>query len=243
MTNNPDLDCLKCINFKKLHPSSGEPRPQSKKTCETAAMKGHLKCLFFAYNNGGPLSVKVMKSAAKYGHLDIVKYLYANLCPTDESGDECAAAAKNGNYEILKFLHEKGYVWNFKVHVKAVKNSHFKCLEYAFNKKCPKNSSDIFWEAAKKGNMEVLKFLYENRYPIDAYVINGAIQKKSEKVIKFLHETVGVPWNDTVFYDLDEYGYDDEDEIVQYIEAHGCTYDEITPCTICKPPVIKPRFL
>ena len=90
--------------------------------------------------------------------------------------------------------------------------------------------------------MEVLKFLYENRYPIDAYVINGAIGK-SEKVIKFLHETVGVPWNDTVFYDLKEYGYDDDHEIVQYIEAHGCTYDEITPCTICKPPVIKPRFL
>ena len=49
----------------------------------------------------------------------------------------CAQMARNGNVELLKFLHEKGCPWNEWTCSDAAEYGHLECLKYAHENGCP----------------------------------------------------------------------------------------------------------
>ena len=68
-------------------------------------------------------------AAAKQGNLEMVKYCVANECPVDEW--TCASAASGGNLECLKYLREEVKApWDSYTALRAAQNGHLYILEY-----------------------------------------------------------------------------------------------------------------
>ena len=85
----------------------------------------------------------------------------------------CAEMARNGNVELLKFLHEERCPWDFWTCSYAAKNGHLECLKYAHENRCPWGPlgnwnmntcsyEDTCYNAAKNGHLECLKYAREN---------------------------------------------------------------------------------
>ena len=90
----------------------------------------------------------------------------------------CAETARNGNVELLKFLHEERCPWDFWTCSYAAKNGHLECLKYAHENRCPWGPlgkwnmntcsyKDTCYNAAEKGHLKCLKYAHENGCPWD----------------------------------------------------------------------------
>ena len=73
----------------------------------------------------------------------------------------CAQMARNGNFDLLKFLHENGCPWNEWTCANAAKIGHFECLKYLHENGCPWHEWTCF-NAAYNGHLECLKYAHEN---------------------------------------------------------------------------------
>ena len=136
-------------------------------TCSSAAAKGHINCLKFAYENGCPVDSYTFEYAAEYGQIECLRYLIEN-CVEDRTYEidkvMCANAAKNGYFECLKYAYENGCCWDERTcecaAEYALKYNQFECLEYAYKNGClyPKEILPIIvtkilipkWRAAVK---------------------------------------------------------------------------------------------
>ena len=56
---------------------------------------------------------------------------------SEEKERFCERMARNGNIELLEFLHEKGCPWDEDTCSEAAKNGHIECLKYAHENGCP----------------------------------------------------------------------------------------------------------
>ena len=77
------------------------------------------------------------------GNFDLLKFLHENECPWNEW--TCANAAKIGHFECLKYLHENGCPWDKWTCEYASENGHLECLKYLHEKGCPWNG----WTCSK----------------------------------------------------------------------------------------------
>ena len=75
---------------------------------------------------------------AENGNFDLLKVLHENGCPWDE--ETCSNAAKNGHLECLKYLHENECPWDGWTCTYAAQNGHLECLKYAHENGCPGSS-------------------------------------------------------------------------------------------------------
>uniref|UniRef100_A0A6C0IYQ2 F-box domain-containing protein n=1 Tax=viral metagenome TaxID=1070528 RepID=A0A6C0IYQ2_9ZZZZ len=66
--------------------------------------------LTWARENGCAWYASICAAAAKGGHLDCLKYAHEHGCPWDER--TCAEAAKEGHLDCLKYAHEHGCPWD-----------------------------------------------------------------------------------------------------------------------------------
>lgn len=74
----------------------------------------------------------------------------------------CAAAARGGNLECLKYLHEHGCAWDKSACSAAARGGHSECLKYLHTHGCPGNKRAS--EAAAGGDvMECLSLKYLHR--------------------------------------------------------------------------------
>ena len=73
----------------------------------------------------------------------------------------CAAAARGGNLECLKYLHEHGYPWSEWVSLAAAEGGHLECLKYLHEHGCVWNKKTCR-AAARGGDLECLKYLHEH---------------------------------------------------------------------------------
>ena len=99
---------------------------------------------------------------ARNGNFVLLKFLHENGCPWDEY--TCSEAAFNGHLECLKYAHEKGCPWERLTCSWAASGGHLECLKYAHENGCPWNDWTC-WNAAKKGHLECLKYAHENGCP------------------------------------------------------------------------------
>ena len=76
----------------------------------------------------------------------------------------CTAAAAGGHLEILKYLHEKGFPWDYRTCRNAARHGHLEVLKYSHEKGCAWDEGTCS-EAAKGGHLDVLKYAHENGCP------------------------------------------------------------------------------
>ena len=99
---------------------------------------------------------------ARNGNFVLLKFLHENGCPWDEY--TCSEAAFNGHLECLKYAHEKGCPWERLTCSWAASGGHLECLKYAHENGCPWNDWTCFY-AAEYGHLECFKYAVENGCP------------------------------------------------------------------------------
>ncbi len=98
------------------------------------------------------------EKAAKVGDLEELKKMHENGYPLDKW--VCALAAQYGNLECLRYAHSQGCEWYEYTTYNAAKKGHLDCLRYAFENGCQ-------WDkltpesAAKNGHLECFKYCFE----------------------------------------------------------------------------------
>lgn len=91
--------------------------------------EAHLKKCDLTIKNGSA-SVNALKICVNMNLNFIVHYLIDKFHP--KLGKSLLnSAADNGNYELMKLLHENGCEWSVSVVKNACRGGHYKCLYYA----------------------------------------------------------------------------------------------------------------
>jgi len=119
------------------------------KSCERAAIKGHLDCLRFLFAKLQPsrdTEGKEALQAAAYGHLDILKYLVEERKISDDLKICVGNAAIYGQLDCLKYLVEEARAplndWrNFAY---ARYKEHTECENYLLEKECPEPTDEQY---------------------------------------------------------------------------------------------------
>ena len=133
--------------------------------------------------------------AACQDNLEMVKYCVANECPVNDYA--CACAARYGQLECLKYLHEEG--------------------------KAPWDGNTAAW-AAQEGHLHILEYLVERKY--DRYnerACQWAAKHGHLDCLKYLHETAKAPWN---YLAVREAHNSEHTECLQYLLDNDCPLPE-----------------
>ena len=101
---------------------------------------------------------KECHEAAKAGDLNELKNMHENGCEWDILTP--AWAASNGHLECLKYAHENGCPWDNYTTENAAFNGHLECLKYAHENGCPWDRMTPYY-AAKYGHLECFKYCFE----------------------------------------------------------------------------------
>lgn len=128
-------------NLEILKWSFNQGLPISKKILvQSAAEHGSLEMLKYLVERECKVGLWSIVEAAKRGHLEVVKFLIPLLKPgyVDE-GDVCAFAAQRNKYEVLKWLKENGWKWDYRVYEYAERFRYKDILQYCVDNNCPKH--------------------------------------------------------------------------------------------------------
>lgn len=116
-----------------------------------------------------------IRNVIKTGYLRLLKRLISNNYIINDS-QICMYAALYGNLEILEYLYESGFYMNRWVYAAASFNGHKNILEWLLMKE----GDNIKWDAlscafaARNGHFELLKWLRDNKCPLDYTVLLNA---------------------------------------------------------------------
>ena len=129
----------------------------------------------------------------------------------------CAAAARGGNLECLKYLHEHGCAWDKSACSAAARCGHLECLKYLHEHGCPCDESACE-AAASCGDLEFLKDLHEHGCPWDESACEAAAEGGHLECLKYLHEH-GCAWDKSACSAAARGGHS---ECLKYLHTHGC---------------------
>lgn len=120
----------------------------------------------------------------------------------------CAAAARHGRLDILKWLRQKGFPWDDRTCVDAIRNNHFDVLKWAMKCGCPRNVyHNVIYVAILNGNPEIINWLHKKRVPLNG---NENLSK-----YKKLSQTM-MPW-------CEQHGYANESLSEYVVRANHIT--------------------
>jgi hypothetical protein len=156
-------------------------------TLEYLVSKGNLELLKF-FRKYLKCSGKISELAAKNGQLDIIKWLH-------EQGEVFPVqtvinSAMKGHLELLKFLVEKGYcIPNYTVEL-AAGNGHLEVVKYLFELPNSKYYSidNILESAIKSGNLEMVKYLHSLGLNFARYLVDKAAINGHLEILKWFYE-------------------------------------------------------
>ncbi len=133
--------------------------------CARAALCGSLELLQYVHQNSAfelLIAFDTLTSIWMYdnpvytaGWLECFKYAHQHSkCKLYKEYTFCAA--RDGQLELLTYLHEQGCKWDAKAAVAAAKNGHVECLEYLLSQGCA-HSKDICIAATKRKQAKCLE--------------------------------------------------------------------------------------
>ena len=136
----------------------------------------------------------------------------------------CRDAARAGDLQELKRLHEAGVPWDFWTCVAAAEGGHLSCLQYAHENGCDWNS--LVCEHAIDGppggtgggHMDCLTYAVSNGCPIDALTCAAAAEGGHLECLRFLHENE-CPWDDRTTYAA---ALHEHPECLKFAFENGC---------------------
>lgn len=189
-------------------------------TATAAAYKNNLDLLKFLHQQNCPWNVLTCAAAANTGSLECLKYAYENGCKMDWL--TLSEAARNGHINCIKYALENGCLFDTlspidyeSACVMASCNNQLNSFKF-----CIANGCDIqlsLLNAARHGNVQMVKYIYENHYTRDNidddYGINilsrCAIKSGDLETLKYTHQIIKSP-----LLEKDEmvFPYQDEEE-------------------------------
>jgi len=101
-------------------------------------------------------------NAAKLGDLDCLKWLHDNDFELDE--ETCEAAASEGYLHILQWAIANGCDWDERTCSAATGSGHLHILQWALENRCPWDKKKCLNLAQQRYNEEMIKFIesFEN---------------------------------------------------------------------------------
>ena len=102
------------------------------------------------------------QAAARSGQLEELKLLHQNGCPWNKK--TCQGAAGSGHLDVLQWLRENGCPWDEYTCKMAAEGGHLEVLQWARANDCPWNEG-MCLVAARGGQLEVLQWLRTNGCP------------------------------------------------------------------------------
>lgn len=160
----------------------------------------------------------VFTAAAKYGDMEVIKWMHQN--GFEWNVDVCSEAAAAGNLELLKYLHVNGCPWEEFTCTVAAEKGHLKVLQYLHEEQCPWNKSTCS-EAAKHGHLEVLRYAHENGCPWGSGTTMYAAMDGRLETLKYAHQE-GCPWDERTPWYAASNGHL---ETLKYAHENGCPWD------------------
>lgn len=175
--------------------------PWNSHVCIAAACYGNLDILIYAHEQGCLWDEQVCRFAAERGHLECLKYAHENGCEWESS--TCFAASKNQNSATcLQYAIEQGCPGPQKdCLISAAMCQSIPCLDYLLKIGCvatidtavaamrcmeiyPANSRQLLWYHERA--LKCLQFLCENGCPLDATVLQSALNRGNVKCVQYL---------------------------------------------------------
>ena len=134
--------------------SNGCPCDEEK-SCEQAAIEGHLDCLRFLFDKVEPSQYAEMEAAeqaACKGHVDILKYFVEERKISDDVKFSCVgSAARFGHLDCLKYLVEEARVplhdWRYTACARFCEQPD--CVNYLLEKGCPEPTDEEYADFVK----------------------------------------------------------------------------------------------
>ena len=131
--------------------------------CMNASKNGHAEVLKWLLLQGFECNDYIIVNVALCGDLELLKWIHTTIhfeVPLSYTR-VCTGAAKNGNIEMLKYLHEKGYSWGGDTCNSAIKTGHLEVLKYLLENGCSCDG-ETWREAIISGNLEIIDILCED---------------------------------------------------------------------------------
>ncbi|KAL3661966.1 LON peptidase N-terminal domain and RING finger protein 2 [Phytophthora oleae] len=185
----------------KLFPSVDPSRIErpSQSAMDRAASNGHFHVLEFLHalavdmqaneKSGGPTCTNwALTSAATMGHLEIVQWLRKNYPTLCFSPSTTSMTARNGNLEMLQWLHHEQQVeWSSDAMDSAAENGHLSVVKW-LHENCDEGcTTKAMNYAARNGHLKVVRWLQLNRsegFTVDA--LDFAVNREHFEVLLFL---------------------------------------------------------
>ena len=124
--------------------------------CESAIHNNSIACLEYGFAHGSTIPANACDELVKNRRYHFECFKFAHQHEGCKLYKNCTKqAARDGELEFLKYLHEQGCKWDAKAAVAAAKNGHEECLEYILRSGCAR-SKDICITAAKNGKEKCL---------------------------------------------------------------------------------------
>jgi hypothetical protein len=140
-------------------------------------------------------------------NLNAVKYLHTNGYPCYEYLTSCAAAT--GNLELVKYLYNSDII---PIKPSVYELTYYNAEQYTYTKNTWKDEK-VFAIAASTGNIDLIEYLHENKFPYNEDAFNYA---NTIEMIKYLHQH-DFPHNHTLFYKATQFH---KLEIVKYLHEN-----------------------
>lgn len=157
--------------------------------------------------------------ATSLGNIQILDFLLENDCPVD---DNVLLVAKKGIYP-LKINNDHKICSNAFEWV-------FRNLNFSINDDDNQVYIDCFTLAALRGEFEFLKFMHENKFPINSDVLAAAVCSSDLNIIKWLR-SINCPYDERVFRcainntELQETDFDKYMKIIRWLLTDGCPWE------------------
>jgi len=186
------LDCLKYLHETAKAPWDAEAVRRAHENNEP-------DCLQYLLDNDCPLpegwlSPQSFDKFIREGDLILVKYCVAKGFPVNEQS--CALAARNGQLEILQYLHEEANAsWD----------------------------SETGIEAADRGYLHIFEYLVEQDYEFHVDTCVCTASAGHLNCVKYLHETAKAPWDGRAVREAHE---NNEPDCLQYLLDNNCPLPE-----------------
>ena len=179
--------------------------PFNYKSYIEAIRNENIELIIFLKDNDVELNNSVYLTAAKIGNLDILKIFKKNI---NYNSRILNFSIYKGKFEAVKWFIKNGCRPNNLSLVYAVKSRNFRILEYIYNiclhdLSLPLWNNNISLIAAKKGYIDILKWLNKKYCPMNVQTTNAAYKNNKIKTIKWLVNN-GCPINREVYNNLEK---------------------------------------
>lgn len=168
-----------------------------------AAANGHLNVLKWAANHAIPFDPDCAKLALD--KLDILQFLFEQDPQQIASVCQSSKPFVTKNFEVLKWLVEKGGQLTTYSFSWAAKSGNIEMINWLHEQKCPADSDTCAY-AASAGDLEMVKWLRAHEYPWDPQTCSEAASSGNLELLKWVYAS-GCGWTDVALSEAARNGH------------------------------------